>query len=418
MKRRHRQKHTILTVLPLAYQDGRDRYVGLLQYIAKHRAKWNVHLVRENIPRRTLERELESGIDGIITNADMIGNSFVPLIPPDMPCVVTDPINPECFEASLKNVAFVDADSEEIGRLGANYLFGQGNYTSFGFIGLDEPFHWSQTRLQSFRQTLAEKGVECSVLNVRRNTMHEADTTSAMCEWAAALHRPAAVMAASDELARQFVEAIAAHGLSSPNDIAVLGVDNEWIFCTHMQPTLSSVQPDFERAGFLAAQCLDRMMRAGGGNIRMTCPVKTIVGRESTAPSNTAGLMIRRAEEFIHDHPSSVTCVGDVARHLKVSRRLLDLRFHAITGKTVLSAIQDEQLDRVRDLLRTTSLSITEISTLCNFRSENHLKSLFKKTFGITMRDYRKSAETGRTRTRSGACPHQLAVPNASRRTL
>ena len=393
MKRRHRQKHTILTVLPLAYQDGRDRYVGLLQYITKHRAKWNVHLVRENIQRRTLERELKGGIDGIIANTDMIGNSLIPLIPPDMPCVVTDAIHPECFETALRNVAFVDADSNEIGRLGANYLAGQGNYTTFGFIGLDEPFHWSQTRSQSFRQTLAEKGVECSVLNVRRSAMHEDDTLRAMCEWAAGLHRPAAVMAASDELARQFVEAIAARGLGSPNDIAVLGVDNEWIFCTHMQPTLSSIQPDFERAGFLAAECLDRMMRSGctGRNgIRITCPVKTIVGRESTAPSNTAGLMIRRAEEFIHDHPSSVTCVGDVARHLKVSRRLLDLRFRAITGKTVLSAIQDEQLNRVRDLLRTTSLSITEISSRCNFRSENHLKSLFKKTYGITMRDFRR----------------------------
>ena len=393
MKRRHRQKHTILAVLPLAYQDGRDRYVGLLQYIAKHRARWNVHLVRENIQRRTLERELKGGIDGIIANTDMIGNSLIPLIPPDMPCVVTDAIHPECFETALRNVAFVDADSNEIGRLGANYLAGQGNYTTFGFIGLDEPFHWSQTRSQSFRQTLAGKGVECSVLNVRRSAMHEDDTLRAMCEWAAGLHRPAAVMAASDELARQFVEAIAARGLGSPNDIAVLGVDNEWIFCTHMQPTLSSIQPDFERAGFLAAECLDRMMRIGctGRNgMRITCPVKTIVGRESTAPSNTAGLMIRRAEEFIHDHPSSVTCVGDVARHLKVSRRLLDLRFRAITGKTVLSAIQDEQLNRVRDLLRTTSLSITEISSRCNFRSENHLKSLFKKTYGITMRDFRR----------------------------
>ena len=392
-KRKFRSKRTILAVLPLAYQDGRDRYVGLLQYIAKHRAKWNVHLVRENIQRRTLERELKGGIDGIIANTDMIGNSLIPLIPPDMPCVVTDAIHPECFETALRNVAFVDADSNEIGRLGANYLAGQGNYTTFGFIGLDEPFHWSQTRSQSFRQTLAEKGVECSVLNVRRSAMHEDDTLRAMCEWAAGLHRPAAVMAASDELARQFVEAIAARGLGSPNDIAVLGVDNEWIFCTHMQPTLSSIQPDFERAGFLAAECLDRMMRSGGtgrNGIRITCPVKTIVGRESTAPSNTAGLMIRRAEEFIHDHPSSVTCVGDVARHLKVSRRLLDLRFRAITGKTVLSAIQDEQLNRVRDLLRTTSLSITEISSRCNFRSENHLKSLFKKTYGITMRDFRR----------------------------
>ena len=190
------RKKAILVVLPLAYQDGRDRYVGLLQYIAKHRAEWNVHLVRENIQRRTLERELKGGIDGIIANTDMIGNSLIPLIPPDMPCVATDAIHPECFETALRNVAFVDADSNEIGRLGANYLAGQGNYTTFGFIGLDEPFHWSQTRSQSFRQTLAEKGVECSELNVRRSAMHEDDTLRAMCEWAAGLHRPAAVMAA------------------------------------------------------------------------------------------------------------------------------------------------------------------------------------------------------------------------------
>ena len=62
----------------------------------------------------------------------------------------------------------------------------------------------------------------------------------------------------------------------------------------------------------------------------------------------------------------------------------------AITGKTVLEAIQNEQLSRVRHLLRTTALSITEISYRYNFRSENHLKRLFKKSFGMTMRDYRR----------------------------
>ena len=100
------------------------------------------------------------------------------------------------------------------------------------------------------------------------------------------------------------------------------------------------------------------------------------------------------AEEFIRDHSDGGIRPDDVARHLGISRRLLDLRFRAITGKTVLEAIQEEQLNRVRDLLRTTSLTITEISNRCNFRSENHLKRLFKSAFGTTMRDYRKAAET------------------------
>ena len=100
--------------------------------------------------------------------------------------------------------------------------------------------------------------------------------------------------------------------------------------------------------------------------------------------------MVLRAEEFIRDHSDGGIRVDDVAKHLNISRRLLDLRFRAITGKTVLEAIQNEQLSRVRDLLRTTALSITEISYRYNFRSENHLKRLFKKSFGMTMRDYRR----------------------------
>lgn len=382
----------ILIVLPLAYQDARDCYVGFLQYMAKHHPNWNIHLVRENISRRALLRELKNGIDGIITNADTINSTFVPLIPANIPCVVMDAIHPERFE-SLRKLAFVDADSTEIGRLGAKFLSEQGNYAAFGFIGYEEAFHWSQTRILSFRQTLAEKGLDCSVLNVRRSSIHEASTHRAMYEWAAKLHRPAAVMAAHDELARQFIVAIASHGLNSPHDIAVLGVDNEWIFCTHMNPTLSSIQPDFERSGFLAAECMAKMLGTKSSKpvrLHMTSPVKSVVGRESTAPSNTAGLMVLRAEEFIRDHSDGGIRVDDVAKHLNISRRLLDLRFRAITGKTVLEAIQNEQLSRVRDLLRTTALSITEISYRYNFRSENHLKRLFKKSFGMTMRDYRR----------------------------
>ena len=99
--------------------------------------------------------------------------------------------------------------------------------------------------------------------------------------------------------------------------------------------------------------------------------------------------MVARAEEFIRDHADENLHVEDIVRHLKVSRRLLFLRFRQITGHTVLDAIRTAQLERVRTLLRTTTLSITEICRLCRFRSENHLKRLFKQAFGQTMSDYR-----------------------------
>ena len=101
--------------------------------------------------------------------------------------------------------------------------------------------------------------------------------------------------------------------------------------------------------------------------------------------------MVLKAEEFIRRHAGENIHVDDVARHLGVSRRLLDLRFREVTGRTVLDAIHAEQLESVRHLLRTTSLSITEISRICNFRSENHLKRMFKQTFGQTMSDYRNA---------------------------
>ena len=99
--------------------------------------------------------------------------------------------------------------------------------------------------------------------------------------------------------------------------------------------------------------------------------------------------MVARAEEFIRDHSDENLHVEDIVRHLKVSRRLLFLRFRQITGHTVLDAIRTAQLERVRTLLRTTTLSITGICRLCSFRSENHLKRLFKQAFGQTMSDYR-----------------------------
>ena len=386
----------ILIALPLAYQDGRDRYAGILQYLNQKNRTWDIHLVRlDGLSREVFEREMQQGIQGVIFNKvddDAVIDDLRAL---SIPCVVVDAEHPELFGNRQGGLAFVDADSDEIGQRGADYLAAQGNYSSFGIIGYEADCNWSERRIQSFCKAIAAKGAACDVLRIRRTESNQPHVRALMREWGANLDRPAAVMAVHDELARKFMYQLTAADIRIPQDIAVLGVDNEWILCTHMMPTLSSVQPDFERSGFLAAQCLDKLLRQKNVSRRtvtpltQTIPVKGIVGRESTAPSSSVGRLILKAQEFIHDYSAGDLHVDDVAHHLCVSRRLLDLRFRAVTGKTVLEAIRMEQLERVRHLLRSTAISITEIGRLCNFRSENHLKRLFKATFGITMRAYR-----------------------------
>ena len=379
----------ILAILPLAYQDGRDCYAGILQYLATRGLRWEIHLVRETISRTVFTHELARGVDGILFSGYQLDARLAHLMPPHVPCVGLDAPHPEAFAGRAK-VAFVDIDSDAIGRRGAEYLAAQGNYAAFGIVGY-ESYAWSESRMASFGSALSGLGHACDALRVKRANLHDGSVHEKMREWATRLHRPAAVMAVSDELGRTFIDALAAGGVRVPQDVAVLGVDNEWILCTHLSPTLSSIQPDFVRSGFLAAACMDRFLRRGAGVLRRISPVKGIIGRESTAPSSATGRLVIKAEEFVRSHAGEIIHVDDVARHLGVSRRLLDLRFREVTGRTVLDAIHAEQLENVRHLLRTTSLSITEISRLYNFRSENHLKRLFKQTFGQTMSDYRSS---------------------------
>ena len=347
---------TILMAIPLAYQDGRDCYTGILQYISERKCRWNVILIRERLARPILKRFLRRGIDGIIFSADMLSDALVRLVPSHIPFVVMDAVHPEAFGARAK-LAFVDIDSAAIGRVGADHLFTQGNYASFGIIGYTADCNWSESRMQSFCQTMKQRNRPCEILRVRRTDLYDDSVHAVLQKWATRLHRPAAVMAVCDELARQFIGCLSSARIPVPQDIAVLGVDNESILCTHMTPTLSSIQPDFVRSGFLAAECMEKFLRSRGAGraanasgvlLRRIGPVKGIVERESTAPASPAGLMVRKAETFILDHADGKLRVADVARHLGISRRLLDLRFREITGRTVLAAIQAVQLERVR----------------------------------------------------------------------
>ena len=357
------RKHqpAILAVLPLAYQDGRDCYTGILQYVAAHGLRWNVHLVRNEISRPRLVHELKSDINGIIFSSNTLAAPLVRLIPPGLPCVALDAADPEAF-ADRAQVAFVDIDSETIGRRGAEYLTAQGNYAAFGIVGYED-CAWSESRIESFRKTMLERGVSCDALLVRRTDLHDTQTHEKMREWVARLHRPAAVMAVCDELGRTFIDALAAGGVRVPQDVAVLGVDNEGILCTHMSPTLSSIQPDFFRGGYLAGELLAAIRE--GKAIGIT-PVmygsKRFVQRLSTRRIKRQMPSVRIALDFIRSNVARGISTSDVLPILGGSRRSAEKRFRAATGKSILAEIIDPNTGDVLDRGSEGELVVTTLS--------------------------------------------------------
>ena len=177
--------------------------------------------------------------------------------------------------------------------------------------------------------------------------------------------------------------------------MAVLGVDNDELICENAHPRLSSVQPDFEEEGRLAAETLDVLMHGKKLAERtLLVGAKGIVQRESTAELSHAGQLVQKAVAYINRHALDGIVVNDVVRHLKCSRRLADLRFRELQGRTILDAITERRLDEVKHRLARTRDKIDAIASACGYRNPTYLKNLFKKRFGMSMSEWRNQNRT------------------------
>ena len=173
--------------------------------------------------------------------------------------------------------------------------------------------------------------------------------------------------------------------------MAVLGIDNDELLCNGSIPTLSSIRRDTETCGFMAAQMLDRLMRKETRKREiLRYGVREIVTRDSTQPQAVStDPVVQKAREFIRINAGTGINVPDIVRHLNVSRRLAEMRFRSASGHSLLDEIQETRLDRVERLLKETDLPLTEICTRCGYETDVHLRRIFKRRIGCSMRDYR-----------------------------
>jgi LacI family transcriptional regulator len=292
----------------------------------------------------------------------------------------------------IEGVANVVTDSATIGRLGANHLLGCG-FQHFAFCGYLN-CSWSELREVSFSRQVAETGLSCATFNVRSQITGAPwkQERKYIAEWLRHLLKPVGLMACNDDLGQEVIEAGKLVGLSVPDDMAVLGADNDEIVCGLSDPPLSSVAINFERAGYEAAQVLDRLMNgAKRKTVRILVPATHVVPRRSTDIVAVEDENLAKALHFIRDHAAAGLSVTDVARAAGLSRRSLEQRFRTVLGHSVLQEIRRLRVDHIARLLVDTELSVAEIADSLGFTDVQHISRYFRKAKTLSPLRYRKT---------------------------
>ncbi len=378
----HKTKNVFIA-LKMAGVAGQSKLVGVFRYLKEtygENSPWEIRLVRTRVELTSavVRQAIANGTDGFIVSIPDTEDAVFPLTEISAPTIAMDIHSPE-LEARQSNIVFIRNSSEEIGREAALFLLAQGVARSYAFLHSEPVMDWSEARFKAFKRMLNDNGIWCEEL------FSPAD--------AARLKRPAAILAANDDRAYELLKALAASHVAVPRGVAVLGVDNDELFCENTHPRLSSVQPDFEEEGWLAAKTLDDMMQGRAFAERtLLVGVKRIVQRESTTEQSHAGRLVQKAVAYIDRHALEGIGVNDVVKHLKCSRRLADLRFRELQGRTILNAITERRLDEVKSRLAGTKEKMDAIASACGFKSPIYLKNLFKKHFGMSMSKFRASA--------------------------
>ena len=390
-KRQLAQKRVVVA-LRMATSAGQQKLNGIFDFLGAHR-HWHIGLYRTK-PEFTPEvvrNELAHGADGFIIGIPDVDDALEVLAASRVPVVMANITGGGIERRNDGKVVFLKNDSTEIGREAANTLLREGVYKSYGYAGYRTDDDWSRERGTAFRDTLDAAGFVGRMFD----TAHYADRLedkATMVKWLRELPKPCGIFAACDDRAFEILDVCREIGIKVPAEVGVLGVNNDAMLCENAEPRLSSVQPDFIGEGRLAAEMLDAMM--SGRTVEpakrvMKVGVRTIVHRESTMPQSETGRFVQKVLSFITKEAIKGIGVEDVARHFKISRSLLELRFGELQRESVYEAMLHIRMEEVKRRLRCSNDPIAEITATCGWANPDPPKRLFKKRFGISMRDYR-----------------------------
>jgi LacI family transcriptional regulator, galactose operon repressor len=300
----------------------------------------------------------------------------------------------------------VVTDSSAIGRIGAEHLM-QCGFKHFAYCGYGtepasasrrESSTWSDLRQESFARHIRRSGYDvhtyASPLPLPHTWREERRNITA---WLKSLPKPAGLMACNDDRGRQVIEACKLADLAVPDQVGVLGADNDEVVCGLSDPPMSSVVINFERAGYEAALTLFRLL-CGARRVpaKISVPATHVVARRSTDILTLSDPQVTKALQFIRDRAGEDVAVDDVARAAGLSRRTLEIRFRREFGCSIYQHIRRVRTDRIARLLLETDLPVGRIAESLGFADMQHFARYFRAVKQISPLAYRK-AYGGRT---------------------
>ncbi|MBI9019042.1 MAG: DNA-binding transcriptional regulator [Phycisphaerae bacterium] len=280
-----------------------------------------------------------------------------------------------------KNITTVITDSETIGIMGAEYLKSLG-LKNFAFCGFTK-IEWSRLRQKSFADYFSRTNFMCY--------KHNLESKGKLTAWLEKLPRPIGIMACNDDCAMQILESAKSLDIKIPEQIAILGVDNDELVCSLTGPPLSSIDINFEKSGYEAAMLLADMMQ---NNQQVITEIKVepiaVIERESTNILSIQNETIAEALRYIRDNYKTDIGVNDVARSLELSRRALEKQFSKHLGRTIYSEIRSQRINHIARLLIETNLTVSEIMGTLQYSSPEHIARQFSCEKGLSPIKFRK----------------------------
>lgn len=288
---------------------------------------------------------------------------------------------------------FVGNDEEAAGRLAAEHLL-ERRLAHFVYSGyVDQP--WAERRRKAFQQTLCEAGYSCDAHDYPRSfpTVHAWERAQQdLIAWLKRLPKPLGIMACSDRHAQNVLDACQRAGLTVPDDVAVIGTDNEEAICRLSDPPLSSVANSPQLVGYESARLLDQIIKGEVDPVAavpILVPPQGVVTRRSTDVMVIDDAVVADALRFIRDHMPGSIDVNDVVRHASVSRSMFYRRFQKAMGCSPHEHIVGTRMRCVKELLLQTSLPLDRIAGLTGYEHTEYLVAAFKREVGTTPGRYR-----------------------------
>lgn len=291
----------------------------------------------------------------------------------------------------MPNLLYVETDDKAIAHLAADHLLERG-FRHFGFCG-DPRFNWSNWRQEHFHRRITQAGFDCHVYEPsppRRGTTPWDQERADIGDWLRGLPKPVGVMACYDIRGREVLDVCRQLGIIVPDEVALIGVDNDELICDLADPPLSSVIPDAQRTGYEAARLLDLLM-ADHPELPLAHLIKPlgIAVRGSTDVLATDDTDVSAAVRFIRAHASESIKVEDVLRAVPLSRRVLEARFEKLLGRTPHEEITRVQVERVKELLAETDLTLSAIAHRAGYKHVEYMSVVFKRETGLPPSRYR-----------------------------